>query len=231
MKRHNASFVPRASAADFSPASSDAELIEAIREKLERGDIDIAEVARALKLTNEVGLAWRVFALATEGTRAGLSVMNDWIFSLPLQQQSVLILGTRGPDAVEKFHPAKLLVMRYRATVLKAAYYGRAMRVDEEANTFMSMENFSDDRNWDILVRKFFDSVDVLPHHYLMHLLHAAEIIAYRHPNGLFRERWSSFYYAGVSSLHLEPEGEDVMNVRLGDWERKYWREEDKPRG
>ena len=34
-------------------------------------------------------------------------VFPEWIFRLPMQQQSVLLLGSRGPDGVEKFHPCK----------------------------------------------------------------------------------------------------------------------------
>lgn len=104
-------------------------------------------------------------------------VFQDWLFELTMQQQSVLALGCRGPDGIAKFHPTKVLVARYRATVLKAAYLGRAMRVDEgDDTTFMTMIDFSNDANWQRICKEFFEHVDSLPHHYYMHLMHGAQI-------------------------------------------------------
>ena len=111
-------------------------------------------------------------------------VFQDWLFDLTMQQQSVLVLGCRGPDGIAKFHPTKEVVARYRATVLKAAYLGRPMRIDEGDNTtFMTLRYFSDDGHWLTMVRDFFDHVDSLPHHYYMHLMHGAQIAGYKHPS------------------------------------------------
>ena len=151
-------------------------------------------------------------------------VFQDWMLPLTMQQQSVLVLACRGPDAVGKYHPTKALVARYRATVLKAAYLGRPMRIDEgDATTFMTLRLLSRDGHWDAITRDFFDHVDELPHHYYTHLMHGAQIAGYKHSDELFRRRWSDFYLRCCHDLHLHPEMEAQMDQRLGDWDRQHW--------
>lgn len=151
-------------------------------------------------------------------------VFQDWLFDLTMQQQSVLVLGCRGPDGIAKFHPTKVLVARYRATVLKAAYLGRAMRVDEgDDTTFMTMIDFSNDANWRRVCKEFFEHVDSLPHHYYMHLMHGAQIAGYKHPIPIYRDRWTGFYQQCCHDLHLTPETETEMDARLSDWDRRFW--------
>lgn len=153
-------------------------------------------------------------------------VFQDWLFELTMQQQSVLVLACRGPDGIPKFHPTKLIVARYRATVLKAAYLGRAMRVDEGDNTtFMTLTEFSSDKEWADICRWFFENVDELPHHYYMHLLHGAQIAGYKHPVETFRHRWNDFYLQCCHDLHLAAELESEMDQRLNDWGRQHWDE------
>ena len=144
-------------------------------------------------------------------------VFQDWMFPLPMQQQSILGLACRGPDGIAKFHSCKEIVARYRASVLKAAYLGRAMRIDEgDDTTFMTLRHFSDDNFWQDIVRAFFDHVDSLPLHYYLHLAHGAEIIGYKHPTELQRTRWLSFYHQSCHDMHLYPESEAEMDARLG---------------
>lgn len=157
------------------------------------------------------------------------SVQPEWARALRIQQQSVLFLAGRGPDGVAKVHPCKAVVIAYRATVFVAAKYGRSLRWGERADTFMSLDRFADDRCWDEDVRKFFEHHDELPKHYLAHLMHGAQILGYKHPEERFRNRWRDFYLALVDSLHLAPESEEQMDLRLGDWDRKFWKESHLP--
>lgn len=151
-------------------------------------------------------------------------VFQEWMYPLPMQQQSVLVLACRGPDGVGKFHPTKHIVVRYRACVLKAAYLGRAMRIDEgDDTTFMTLDQFSNDGYWQQIVKMFFDNVDEIPHHYYLHLAHGAEIIGYKHPHELMRSRWRSFYYQCAQNLHMFPEMESDLDTRLADWEQRHW--------
>jgi len=56
------------------------------------------------------------------------SVFQEWLFATTMQQQSVLVLACRGPDGVKKFHATKLIVARYRASVMKAASASKRRR-------------------------------------------------------------------------------------------------------
>lgn len=152
------------------------------------------------------------------------SVQPEWCRErLTLQQQSVLFCAVRGPDGIAKTHPCKDVQRAYRGTVLVAARYGRTLRWGEAADSFMGLADLADDARWAEVVDRFYETVDDLPHHFLMHLLHAAEIIAYRHPDGRFRDAWWLFYRAGCDSLHLPPESREAMDARLSDWNRAEW--------
>ena len=150
-----------------------------------------------------------------------LSVQPEWCRALPLQQQSVMLLAARGPDGVAKVHPCKGVVVAYRACVLVAAKYGRELRFGERADSFMSLGAFAED--WVVPVQDFMDHKDALPFHYVMHLLHGAEILSYKHPDGRYQARWEYFYKRLCSDMHLTPETEAEMDKRLSDWNQEHW--------
>lgn len=152
-----------------------------------------------------------------------ISVQPEWALALPIQQQSVLFLATRGPDGVAKFHSCKRVQRAYRASVLIAAKFGRPLKWGEKADSFMGLDEFADPEVWPDIIEDYFDNVDSLPHHFHMHLLHGVEILSYKHPDERFRSRWASFYLRGVQDLHLTPETEEEMDVRLSDWGRRFW--------
>lgn len=152
-----------------------------------------------------------------------LSVQPGWCRALPLQQQSVLLLATRGPDGVPKQHPCKAVHVAYRATVLLAAKYGRPLAWGEKADGFMSLDVFADADRWLAARRDFFASMDGLPLHYVTHLMHGVQIVGFKHPDDRFRDRWRGFYLGLVDELHLVPEAEEEMGARLGDWGRASW--------
>src|SRR6185503_13144820 len=118
-----------------------------------------------------------------------------------------------GPDGIEKFHPCKQLACWYRATILKAAYLGRPMVIDEVngGGTFMTLDRFSNPHVWQVACDEYFEHVDRLPHHYHTHLFHGAEIVGYKHPDHLFRERWKGFFFRAAHEMHLPPETEEQM--------------------
>lgn len=151
------------------------------------------------------------------------SVLPDWMSALPMQQQSVLLLGCRGPDGIRKHHPCKDVVRAYRASVLKAAYFGRPLRLGEQADGFMTMDVLADDALWYPAVRAFFDTIDELPHHYTLHLIHGAQILGACHPVSFVRARWFVFYERAVDDAHMNPETPEQMDKRLGDWGREFW--------
>lgn len=159
---------------------------------------------------------------------AARSVFPDWLLQLPLQQQSVLILACRGPDGINKFHPTKRILRAYRASILKQARTGRMTRVGEEGDSFMSLDDFHSDAYWENNCQVFFAQSDDLPHHYYMHLMHGTEVLAYKHPDAIFRYRWLSFYTDCCNDLHLFPENEKQMDMRLNDWGQLEWVNETK---
>lgn len=147
------------------------------------------------------------------------SVQPAWCLNLTLQQQSVLLLAARGPDGIPKSHSCKDVQRAYRASVLVAAKRGRELYYGEKADTFMSLDMIADNDAWAEICKRFFDGIDQLPHHFIMHLMHGAEILGYKHPDIKMRIRWRGFYIDCCRDMHLEPETEEDMDERLNDWE------------
>lgn len=171
------------------------------------------------------GSAREAEAIAVASRTEHPLAIPEWFTRLPVQQQSVLMLALRGPDGVGKHHPAKGVHRCYRATILRAAYYGRWLVIGERADTFMDLENFHHWPTWADEVKTFFAHVDELPHHYAAHLAHGAQILGYKHPDLLFRSRWDYFYEQWCDDLHVNPETEEQMDERLNDWGRVHWGE------
>ncbi len=151
------------------------------------------------------------------------SVQPDWCRNLSLQQQSALFLGARGPDGAAKHHACKAVQRAYRGTVFVAAKYNRLLEFGEKADSFMSLDRFAERDLWSEDVEAFIDAADGLPIHFVTHLMHGAQILAYKHPDVRFRDRWKVFYSECVSKFHLNPESEQQMDLRLGDWGQSYW--------
>lgn len=151
------------------------------------------------------------------------SVQQEWALKLPMQQQSVLLLALRGPDGFYKMHACKDLLRAYRAHVIKAAKYGRALRPGDVADKFMDLSKFYDAGAWKQAVDDWFSTFDELPIHYQAHLAHGAQILGHKHPDQVVRERWTAFYEKWCDALHVQPETLAAMDARLSDWNRSHW--------
>jgi hypothetical protein len=68
----------------------------------------------------------------------------------------------------------------------------------------------------------FIDSRDELHYHYQLHMMHGFEIIGYKHPNEGIRDFWSDMYTRMVHAMHVWPETEAQMDLRLGDNENNW---------
>lgn len=55
-----------------------------------------------------------------------------------------------------------------------------------------------------------------------LHLMHAAEIVGYKHPDPKIRAWWDSLYLKLVRDMHLAPETEQELDYRLGDSEAQW---------
>ena len=166
-------------------------------------------------------------------------VLQDWVVDLPYMQQSVLLTSIRGPDGITKETPAKNILRWLRRCVLLSAFDGAVLsRPDIEGGGSFTgpsiKENWSggtnctnDEYRWQALaelVDDYFDGVDMYPHHFQMHLMHAAQIVGYKHPDEWTQRFWRRFYFHYVNSLHLSVEPESEMDRRLCDNE-EAWRE------
>lgn len=138
------------------------------------------------------------------------SVVRDWVNDLTWKQQSVLFCAMRGVDGFPKEHVSKPLTRMYRRTILKCA--------DLDSKTgFMSGGLLNQD-----VVDKFLAyELDSYPMHWLMHFMHAVEIIGYKHFDKHTRVFWRKLYISIVSAMHLLPENQERMEFRLRDGRRE----------
>lgn len=166
----------------------------------------------------------------THPAAAGRSVLQDWTNDVTFMMQSVLIAATRGPDGIRKDHPVKVLVRFLRRSFLICAFDGKVRWSPYEpgGGSFTGPLHLKgtepDEGHLDKFIEVYLRHVDELPHHFQLHLMHAAEILGYKHPDDDVRRFWNALYLAIVNDAHLRPEPEEVMDRRLGDTE-KAWRE------
>lgn len=145
------------------------------------------------------------------------SVLQPWVMELPFMQQTVLISAIRGPDGLPKNHASKECIRWFRRSILLSAFSGLPINDMYEAGGGSFMGPVSVTRSTDKILKSYFDHIDELPIHFHMHLLHAAEIVGYKHPIPSIREFWNEFYLKGVKYLHLEHETAERMDYRLAD--------------
>ena len=165
------------------------------------------------------------------------SVAQAWTHDLTMMQQSVLLSAIRGPDGRPKYGDgAKMLLRWYRRCILLSAMDGRVLSDPIEANggsfTGPSLQGEDDMEPWSERMQEhvndYLRQVDMLPHHYQMHFMHACEILGYKHPNGTIRHFWNRLYLRLVNDFHLHPETEAELDSRLGDT-RSGWLERADP--
>lgn len=152
------------------------------------------------------------------------SVLQPWVEDLSFMQQSVLITSIRGCDGLAKYHVSKFLLRWLRRCVLYSAFAKRALTdpYEDDKGNFtgkIPKDKFSD---IEALFKAYLDNVDDVAHHFHMHIVHAAEIIGYMHPDPIIRGQWLAFYHDCCKDLHMNPETVEHMRTRLGD-SRENW--------
>jgi hypothetical protein len=162
---------------------------------------------------------------------AGTTVLQPWVSGLTFMQQTVLLAAIRGPDGVPKYGPTKMLLRWYRRCILLSAMDQAVLSTPQQPGggsfTGPSFDALfcSDWRDpMDDIVGAYLRELDAIPHHFQLHLLHAAEILGYKHPDGMIRRWWLGTYQRLVHDMHLWPETEEQMDRRLGD-SRDQWLE------
>lgn len=167
-----------------------------------------------------------------------MSVLQPWVESLTLMQQTVLMTAVRGPDGVPKYGPAKMLLRWYRRCILLSAMDRAVLPtpVTLGGGSFtgpsFSWTDGAVHDDWtgpmDSIVGEYLRELDALPHHFQLHFLHAAEILGYKHPDAVTRDWWNYTYLRLVHDMHLWPETEEQLDRRLGDC-REQWLERNDP--
>ena len=158
------------------------------------------------ELTGEI-----VSAKLMERTKKMRSVLQSWVMELGLRHQGVLVAAVRGPDGLPKQHIVKRFVRAFRADTLVSFADAPASFIKK-----MERDEFSDS------LATLFNSLDELNLHYTMHLLHAAEVIAFKHPDQNRRDCWNMLYLGLVKKLHLHPETPEQLDARLNASEEDF---------
>jgi hypothetical protein len=144
----------------------------------------------------------------------GKSVLQDWVMELGLRHQGVLVSIVRGCDSEPRNSPTKALVRCLREVILNC-HCGDAAK----AATFIERVDDDELERRMVAVRK---NLDHLPHHFVMHLIHAVEIVGYKHPSWKVRVLWLPFYTQLVAGLHLTIESEAELDARLNATEEEF---------
>jgi hypothetical protein len=166
------------------------------------------------------------------------SVVQPWVADLPLMQQSVLLTAVRGPDGLPKYHAVKYILRWYRRCILLSSFMGEVIDnpVVSDGGSFLGPSVFTDDKmrvgllphQWAVAMidraTDYIRSLDEVPHHFQLHLMHSAEIVGYKHPTPTTAAWWLDFYNRLAHDMHLWPETEEQLDRRLSDT-REGWLE------
>jgi len=131
------------------------------------------------------------------------SVLQDWLVEIPIRMQSTLILGLRGNDTYSAPN-VKKMARWLRGLAFKPGN-------PENAREFMgeAPERIVDRGP----TAKEFDFVT---QHYFSHLLHAMEVVAYRHPDLNIAAHAFQLFSDMCCRLHLPVEEAEDFEMRLG---------------
>ena len=139
------------------------------------------------------------------------SVLKPWVERLGLRHQGVLMACVRGCDSVPKEDATKALARCLRAEIL--------VSFDERPTSFIEKVGKDELHRRMVAVLK---NHDHYPVHYLLHIMHGGEIVGFKHPDPLTRDRWRWFYMNLAKCFHLFPETEYDLDERLGACEDKF---------
>ena len=144
-------------------------------------------------------------------------ILQPWVETLGLRHQGVLVSAMRGCDIAPRHDPSKLMQRLLRGAVLEP-HCGRAVK----PVSYIVVE--PDPKLWWQTVDAFSGSWDHYPNHYIVHVIHAAEIIGYYGPTDapVFATRWRDFYFRAVHILHMNPETREQLDTRLNADEEAF---------
>ncbi len=137
------------------------------------------------------------------------SILQDWVSTLGLRHQGVVVTCLRGCDGFQKEDPSKQLLREIRG-ILLTPYDARELKITE--TSFMStFPSVTCRESFPVLLK----SLDGYPVHFITHLIFACEIIGYHHPDTQIRLCYEWRYKELVKKLHFKPESKEEMDARL----------------
>jgi len=137
-----------------------------------------------------------------------MRLFREWVDEHSLAIQGTLGTVVRGPDFSSKESTAKPLVRALRYTFMNNAHdieFNHHDRFMGDHTGLCSSEE----------LEEFIEDHDSYPHHWLMHFIHAAEIVGYLHPDRNIARFWLNFYFRMCSSFHMTFETKIEMLERL----------------
>jgi hypothetical protein len=136
------------------------------------------------------------------------SVLQDWLVSLPIRMQSTLILGLRGPDTHAVPNVKKI------GRWLR----GIAFKPGNPDNVLQFMNKDLPDR----IMEKgpTAKELEFCTQHYYSHLMHALEVVAYKHPDFDISTHAFRLFSDMCDLMHLPTEPKHAFEGRLKvrDW-------------
>ncbi len=134
----------------------------------------------------------------------GKPVIKEWTWALSWKQQAVMLTALRGCDMVDKEDPAKPFCRRLRRAIIENG------GSDDNCEFMRNDLTISD-------ILPFTKRVDRYPVHFILHLIHAAEVIGFNHPDKVEAEFWLTFYHSMVHIFNMYPETKEQNDLRLRD--------------
>lgn len=134
------------------------------------------------------------------------SSVRKWVLDVPWMQQGVLFSAIRSADGISQEDNSKIIVRGYRNVILKPAH---------DVGSFLG--KIPTQEKLEESMKKFMAGFGYYHTHFVMHLIHAAEIIGYQHPDELIRKTWVNFYFEVCKEMHVNPETKEQMMNRLKD--------------
>ena len=140
-------------------------------------------------------------------------VLQEWVTKLPLREQGTLLTAVRGCDDEAKvwsrtgvaYSPGRRLTAFIRWCFMNPA---DPREIDAEEGAFFMSTPPSPFKP---------SEFGHLPLHWYSHVMHALEIIGYRHPSSATQSIARTMYHDMVYALHLELEPYDKMVERLSE--------------
>lgn len=147
------------------------------------------------------------------------SILQPWVEGLGLRFQGVLVSAVRGCDTAPKADPSKDLVRSFRAEVLRTHVHDPTLSksfIEKVSNEEVTKRMQAFIKNW-----------DHYPMHFVMHFVHAAEIVGYHHSDMLTRALWAIFYDKCCHKMHMKPETKEELAKRLEADEDTFFANQD----